>query len=85
MIEHSHHLPASVKPLSLAVTSIGASTAAVLWGLHLSDIGVIVSMLVAFLGFGIHLWATLRSDQRAQEQHDATMELLRNGRGDKPV
>lgn len=76
MIEHSHRL---VEPLTLAVTYSGATSAAVLWGLHISDVGVIVSMLIAGAGLAVNIWATLRRERREQEQHRLMKETLRNG------
>lgn len=73
MIEHAKEYTANVAMFG------GSSSAVLLWGLQMSDLGVIVSMLVAVAGFVVHLHYARRRDQRAQEQHLATMELLRHG------
>lgn len=73
-----------------AATYGGATSAAVFWGLHLSDIGVIVSVLVAVLGFAVNTWARVRSDRRERERHELLKEhmlgasptIARTGRGD---
>ncbi len=51
----------------------GAMATGVFWGLSVSDIAVILSAFVAFLGFLVHAWATIRKDRREQEQHKAVM------------
>lgn len=56
----------------------GAGSAIVLWGLQLSEWGVIVSAFVAVLGFVVHCYYAHRRDRRAQEQHKATLERIRN-------
>jgi hypothetical protein len=57
-------------------TYAGASSAAVFWGLQISDIGVIVSALVAVLGFCLHVWLSLRRERREQQQHRLVMEKM---------
>lgn len=51
----------------------GAAVTGVLWGLSVSDVAVIGSMIVAVLGFCVHAWATIRKDRRELEQHKAMM------------
>jgi len=51
----------------------GAAATGVFWGLSVSDLAVIVSMIVAVLGFIIHAWATIRKDRRELERHNAIM------------
>lgn len=51
----------------------GAAATGLFWGLSVSDIAVILSAFVAFLGFLVHAWATIRKDQREQAQHNAVM------------
>lgn len=51
----------------------GAAATGIFWGLSVSDIAVIISAFVAFLGFLVHAWATIRKDQREQERHRALM------------
>jgi small neutral amino acid transporter SnatA (MarC family) len=80
MIEHVHRV---VEPLALPVTYGAATTAAVLWGLHISDAGVIVSVFIAAAGFAVNVWATLRRERREQERHRLVMETLRNGKRDE--
>lgn len=49
----------------------GAAASGLFWGLSASDIAVILSAFVAFLGFCVHTWATIRKDQREQAMADA--------------
>lgn len=58
----------------------GAATAGAFWHLQLGDVGVIVSMLVAVLGFAVHAWALVRKDRRAQELHQLNVEALRGAK-----
>ncbi len=58
-------------------TYVGATSAAFFWGLSIGDVGVIVSMAVAVLGFIVHIWLSIRRERRAIERHRATMEKLR--------
>lgn len=58
----------------------GAATAGTIWHLQLGDVGVIVSMLVAVLGFAVHAWALWRKDRRAQELHQLNVEALRGAK-----
>ena len=46
----------------------GTGSAAILWGLHITEIGVILSVLASFLGVGIQLYVAIRNtraDKRA--------------------
>jgi len=54
----------------------GAATTGVLWGLAVSDVAVILSMVVAVLGFLVHAWATIRKDRRELEHHKAKMAAV---------
>jgi len=56
----------------------GAAATGVLWGLSVSDVAVIGSMIVAVLGFIVHAWATIRKDRREAERHAAAMAELRS-------
>lgn len=69
----------TVDHAALLTTYGGAVTSMTLWGLRLSDISVMVSAFVAILGFGVHLWITLKRNGREQELHTIHMERLRNG------
>lgn len=56
----------------------GAATAFTLWGLHLSELGVIVSSSVAVIGLAVQVWVRWRQDKRDREFHLVRMETLRN-------
>lgn len=51
----------------------GAAATGIFWGLSVSDLAVILSMIVAVLGFIVHAWATIRKDRRELEHHKALM------------
>lgn len=51
----------------------GAAATGVFWGLSVPDVAVIMSMVVAVLGFIVHAWATIRKDRREMERHAALM------------
>lgn len=51
----------------------GAAATGIFWGLSVSDVAVIMSMVVAVLGFLVHAWATVRKDRREMERHKALM------------
>jgi hypothetical protein len=55
----------------------GAAVTGVLWGLSVPDWAVIISMLVAVMGFIVHAWATVRKDRREAAAHDAQMQELK--------
>lgn len=64
-----------------SLTYAASTSTIVIWGLQLSEWAAIVSTLIAVLGFVVHLWAQLRRERRAAEQHDLVMETLRHGAG----
>jgi hypothetical protein len=68
-----------VEKLGEVTTYSGATAAAVFWGLQISDVGVIVSTLIAVLGFGVHVWAHIRRERRDQERHRLVMEMMKSG------
>lgn len=47
----------------------GAASAGIMWGMSLSEIAVLISAIVAVLGFILHTWATFRRDRREMEHH----------------
>ncbi len=49
----------------------GAAASGLFWGMSASDIAVMLSAFVAFLGFCVHTWATIRKDQREARQYEA--------------
>lgn len=51
-----------------------AATSITLFGFSVSELGVIVSALVALATFGMHVWYTLRKDARAREIHKRRIE-----------
>lgn len=51
-----------------------ASTSITLFGLSVSELGVIVSAFIAVATFGLHVWYTLRKDRRAREIHKRRLE-----------
>jgi len=55
----------------------GAAATGIMWGLSVSDLAVILSMIVAVLGFIVHAWATIRKDKRELEMHQATMAIAK--------
>lgn len=57
----------------------GAGAALTIWGLQLSDIAAITSAFVALCGLVLHVWATVRREQRDKERHKLIMESMRNG------
>lgn len=54
----------------------GTASAFTLWGLNLSELGVIVSALVAVVGLGLQLYVMLRRERREREYHKVRMETL---------
>ena len=56
----------------------GAATTGILWGLSVSEVAVIVSALVAVLGFIVHAWSVVRKDRRDGERHAAAMAELKS-------
>lgn len=53
---------------------VSAATSITMFGMSLSELGVIVSALVAFATFVLHMWYTLRKDARAKEIHYKRLE-----------
>ena len=60
----------------------GAATTGVLWGLSVSEVAVVISMIVAVLGFIVHTWAVVRKDRREAQEHAAQMAELRATHGE---
>ena len=54
-------------------TFAGSAVSITVWGLDISDLGVIVSATVAVCGLVVHVWYTLRKDRRAQQAHERAM------------
>lgn len=54
------------------VTYGGATATAVFWGLHVSDICMIVSTLVTLCGFGLQMFIALHRLRRLERAQDAT-------------
>lgn len=75
-LDQAHHV---TEKLSEVATYGGATSAGILWGLQISDIGVIVSVVVAVLGFAVSLWFHITRERREQEQHKLIMEMMRRG------
>lgn len=63
---------------ALFTTYGGVIASVTLYDLRISELGVIVSALVAVSGFMLHLWITLKRNQREKELHRLQMEILRN-------
>lgn len=42
----------------------GTASTILVWGLRLPDVAAMVSVLVALIGLGLNVWATLRRDRR---------------------
>lgn len=61
-----------------AATYGGAGGAFVLWGLHLSDLGVIVSAIVALAGFAVQLYLAVVRERREREFYRQRMETMRD-------
>lgn len=61
--------------LSGTASLASAATSITLFGMSLSDLGVIVSAVVALATFVLHVWYTLRKDARAREVHARRLEL----------
>lgn len=55
-------------------TLASAGTSATLFGLSVSEVGVIVSAVIAVATFGLHVWYTLRKDARARDIHRRRIE-----------
>lgn len=51
-----------------------AATSITLFGFSVSELGVIVSAVVALATFALHVWYTLRKDRRAREIHEARLK-----------
>lgn len=62
-----------------AMTWGGTGCAITLWGLQLSDWGVIASFVVTLLGFIMNLVFKARADRRAIEEHKARIRELQRG------
>lgn len=70
-------LPHNAIEQSAAPVTYGAVTSTfVFWGLQISDVAAIVSAVVAVLGLLVHIWALVRKERRATEQHRLVMEKL---------
>lgn len=54
------------------VTYGGAATTAVFWGLHVSDICMIVSTLVTLCAFALQLYLAMHRLRRLERAQDAT-------------
>lgn len=64
---------------ALFTTYGGVIASVTLYDLRISELGVIVSALVAVLGFSVHVWITVKRNRREQELFNLQMELLRHG------
>ena len=51
-----------------------AATSITLFGMSISEVGVIVSAIIAVATFGLHVWYTLRKDARARDIHKRRIE-----------
>lgn len=62
------------------VTAYGGAGAAIAsWGFSVGDVAVVVSTIVAVLGFVLHAWATIRRDRRQADAHRILKEKHENG------
>lgn len=61
--------------LTGAASVASATTSISLFGMNASELGVLVSAVVAMLTFILHMWYTLRKDGRAREIHKRRLEL----------
>lgn len=55
-------------------TLVSAGTSITLFGMSMSELGVIVSAIVAVATFALHVWCTLRKDARARDIHKRRIE-----------
>lgn len=54
----------------------GAISAVTFWGLSISELGVIVSTIVAVLSLVLRSWVTFRQERRAHKEHIAKLEKI---------
>lgn len=65
--------PIDAANTSGAVSLVSAASGVTMFGLNMSEVGVLVSALVAVVSCGLHVWYTLRKDKRAKEIHAARL------------
>lgn len=63
----------------VTVTYGGAVTSFALWGLQISEIGVLISAFVAICGLALQFYVTVKREKRAREEHKVKLESMRNG------
>lgn len=71
MSVHQHIDPANTAG---AVSLASAASSVTMFGLSMSEVGVIVSAIVAVVTCVLHVWYTLRKDKRAREIHKARLD-----------
>lgn len=54
-------------------TLVSATTGITMFGLNISELGVVVSACVGVVTLALHVWYTLRKDKRAREIHEARL------------
>lgn len=57
-----------------SATIASASASITMFGLDISELGVIVSAVIAVATFALHVWYTVRKDRRAREIHKRRLE-----------
>lgn len=57
-----------------AVALVSAASGVTMFGLNISEIGVIVSAIVAVVSCALHAWCALRKDRREREIYKRCLE-----------
>lgn len=69
---------------TVSAASYGGAAVSVIFGLTLTDWGVIVGILTAIVTFGFNIGYRIKQDRRDQARHDLEMQNLRLRRRDDP-
>lgn len=79
MIEQTHAaMDHTVSQAAVTTMYSGAAGAVVIWGLRLSDLGVIISTVIALAGFAVQIYVFIARERRERELHRNRMETMRN-------
>lgn len=71
---HEHTIGA-ISNNAPAVTYSGAGAAVLFWGLHLSDIAVILSAFASICGVGLQFYVALHRIRRLEKAADANVKV----------